>query len=380
MRHANPSTLNGDVSVAFVSSYGGLGGSELYLERLLGLVPRSWVRSVISLGEGTLAERIRLLGFEVDVMPTSRHPWSFAASSWKLRRHLRKLRPDVIHANGLKAAIVSVLAATGTGLPVVWVRHDFSWEGWRARALASRSRRVICVSHALTRTFPRTMANRIDVVHTGIQEIVIDREDARRHVLRVIGDQTAAPLLSLVGHLIPGKGHLELVEIIPSLLQDLPDARVLLVGGQPSERFGEYVERLHHRIDELGVTHAVTFLGHRDDALTLIAASDLVVMPSVSMFSTIETEGFPLLALEALAVGTPVVAYAVGGLPELLAECGTFIVPSDKEGLLQAILRVATDRPAWERLSRCGQMRARRSFAVADMVRKLDDVYRLARR
>jgi glycosyltransferase involved in cell wall biosynthesis len=380
MPRGDPSTLDGDLSVAFVSSYGVLGGSEIYLERLLRLVPRSSVRSVISLGAGTLVERIRALGLELEVMPTSRYPWSIATSSWKVRRRLLLLRPDVVHANGLKAAIVSVLAAVGTRVPVVWVRHDFSWEGWRARALASRCRRVICVSQALTRTFPRAMANKIDVVHTGIPDITLDRDEARRQVLRGIGDQTAGPLVSLVGHLIPGKGHLELVEIAPRLLEGMPNARLLLVGDQPSGLFGDYVGRLHERIAGLGVAHAVTFLGHRDDALTVIAASDLVVMPSVSAHPTIETEGFPLIALEALAVGTPVVAYAVGGLPEMLADCGTLVAPGDKEGLLQAILSVATDRPAWERQSRCGQMRARRSFRLADMVQKLDDVYRSARR
>jgi glycosyltransferase involved in cell wall biosynthesis len=215
---------------------------------------------------------------------------------------------------------------------------------------------------------------------TGIPDITLDREDARRQVLRAIGDQTAGPLISLVGHLIPGKGHLELVEIAPRLLEEMPNARLLLVGDQPSELFGDYVERLHERVAGLGVAHAVTFLGHRDDALTVIAASDLVVMPSVSEHPTIETEGFPLIALEALAVGTPVVAYATGGLPELLADCGTLVAPGDREGLLQAILSVATDRPAWDRLSRCGQMRARGSFRQADMVHKLDDAYRSARR
>jgi glycosyltransferase involved in cell wall biosynthesis len=224
------------------------------------------------------------------------------------------------------------------------------------------------------------MADKIDVIHTGIPEITLDREDARRQVLRAIGDQTASPLVSLVGHLIPGKGHLELVEIVPRLIEEMPNARVLFVGDPPSELFGDYVERLHERIAALGVADAVTFLGHRDDALTVIAASDLVVMPSVSEHPSIETEGFPLIALEALAVGTPVVAYATGGLPELLADCGTFVAPRDREGLLRAILSVATERPAWDRLSRCGERRARASFRQADMVQKLNDAYRLARR
>ena len=372
-------TLDGDPSVVFVSSYGGSGGSEIYLERLLGLIPRPTVRSVVSLGEGTLPERIRALGFNVEVLATPGAPLSVASSSLILRRRLRKLQPEVVHANGLKAAIVSVLATSGTAVPVVWVRHDFSWEGWRARALASRCRRVICVSDVLTRTFPPTMSRKIDVVHTGIPEIAVDRPTARRHAVRIIGDQQANPIVSLIGHLIPGKGHQELVEIAPALLRELPDTRLLLIGDEPSDRFHAYVERLHHRIDELGIVDAVIFLGHRDDALTLIGASDVVVMPSVSMYKKIETEGLPLLGLEALAVGTPVVAYAVGGLPELLADCGSLVAPGDRQALLQAIVNVVRDRPTWERLSNCGRMRARRSFDANDMARKLVDVYRSAR-
>jgi len=366
--------------VAFVSSYGGLGGSEIYLERLLGSLDRSYVHSVISLGQGPLVERLRALDHEVEVVPTSGDPWSFAASAWKVRRLLLEARPDVVHANGLKAAIVTVLAATSTRLSVVWVRHDFSMEGWRARALARRCRRVVCVSHALSRTFRGAVLRKVHAVHTGMPEVNIEREEARRHVCHAIAEPHADPVISLVGHLIPGKGHLELIEIAPQLLKRLPNARMLLVGDVPTDRFAPYVERLEDRIEQLGLGKAVTFLGHRDDVLTMIAGSDLVVMPSVSGHEGIETEGFPLLALEALAVGTPVVAYAVGGLPELVADCGSLVPPGDREGLREAILRVATDQVVRERMSGCGPERVREAFSVDDMITKLQHVYHLAAR
>jgi glycosyltransferase involved in cell wall biosynthesis len=365
-------------SVAFVSSYGGLGGSEMYLERLLGSLNRSYVHSVISLGYGPLVERLQALGHQVKVVPTSGDPRSFAASAWKVRRVLLEVRPDVVHANGLKAAIVTALAATGTRLSVVWIRHDFSMEGWRARALARRCRRVVCVSNALARTFRGALQRKVHVVHTGMHELNIEREEARRHVRDAIAEPHAHPVISLVGHLIPGKGHLELIEIAPQLLKRLPNARILLVGGLPTDRFAPYVERLKDRIEQLGLGKAVTFLGHRDDVLTMIAGSDLVVMPSVSGHEGIQTEGFPLIALEALAVGTPVVAYAVGGLPEVVADCGSLVPPGDRVALREAILRVATDRVVRERMSGCGPARVREAFPVDDMITKLQHVYHLA--
>jgi glycosyltransferase involved in cell wall biosynthesis len=380
VQHAEPRPVEQIPSVAFVSSYGNLGGSEIYLERLLKSLDRSYVRSVISLGEGSLVERLRALDHRVEVVPTSGSPRSIAASAWKVRRLLLRTRPDVVHANGLKAAIVIALAAVGTGLSVVWVRHDFSMEGWRARALARRCRRVVCVSHALTRTFRGPLQRKVDTVYTGMPEVEIDREEARRLVREAIAEPHASPVISLVGHLIPGKGHLELIEIAPRLLKQLPNARILLVGGLPTDRFAPYVAWLEDRIEQLGLGKAVTFLGQRHDAMTLIAGSDLVVMPSLSSHEEIETEGFPLLGLEALAVGTPVVAYAVGGLPELVADCGLLVPPGDRDGLHQAILRVATDRDLRERMSGCGPERVRASFSMAQMIAKLQDVYHLASR
>ena len=364
--------------MTFISSYGGLGGSEIYLERLLGMLDRSLVHSVISLGDGALIDRLRALDHAVEVVPTSGDPRSFAISALTVRRLLRASRPQVVHANGLKAAIVSALATTGIGLPVVWTRHDFSMEGWRAQTLALRCRRVICVSHALARTFHGGLQRKVHVVHTGLPEVAVERDDARQHVRDLIAEPLAEPIISLVGHLIPGKGHLELIEVCPELLTRMPNARILFVGDVPSERFAPYAEGLKDRVNQLGLGEWTTFLGHRNDALTVIAGSDLVVMPSVSGHRGIETEGFPLLALEALAVGTPVVAYAVGGLPELIADCGALVPPSDRKGLLDEILRLTTDRATWERMSSCGRERARTSFSSTAMIADVKRVYHLA--
>ena len=380
MVRTRPADAATPLSVAFISSYGGLGGSEIYLERLLGMLDRSLVHSVISLGDGALIDRLRALDHSVEVVPTSGDPRSFAISAWTVRRLLRARRPRVVHANGLKAAIVTALATTGTGLPVVWIRHDFSMEGWRAQTLALRCRRVICVSHALARTFHGALQRKVDVVHTGLPEVDLDRDDARQHLRDIVAEPLAEPIISLVGHLIPNKGHLELIEVCPELLARLPNARILFVGDVPSERFAPYAERLKDRVKQLGLGETTTFLGHRNDALTLIAGSDLVVMPSVSGHGAIETEGFPLIALEALAVGTPVVAYGVGGLPELIADCGALVPQSDREGLLDGILRLTTDRATWERMSSCGRERARTSFSSTSMIAGLQRAYQLAAR
>ena len=367
-------------AVAFVSSYGGLGGAEIYLERLLSNLERGWIGSVTLLGDGPLVDRLRRLGFRVDVIPTGSSLLAMLRSSWKLRRGLLLSHRAVVHANGLKAALASVVAATGTRLQVVWVRHDFSFEGWRARVLARRCAAVVCVSDALTRTFQGRLGHRVHVVRTGSPDWSIERDSARRQLSAFLGDRNGEPVVSLVAHLVPGKGHLELVEIAPELVRRLPDARILFVGGEATGDYGaSYVARLRGRIEEIGVGDHIEFIGHRDDVLTFIAGSDLVVIPSLTSDGS-QTEGFPLVGLESLAVGTPLVAYSVGGLPELVGDCGYLVHPGDRKGLLEAIVRVATDRSGSEQRSARGRDRVRARFSMAGMIDGLQEVYGLLER
>jgi glycosyltransferase involved in cell wall biosynthesis len=218
------------------------------------------------------------------------------------------------------------------------------------------------------------------VIHTGIPDVNVERSQAREHLRDLIADPLADPVISLVGHMIPGKGHLEIIEIGPRLLEHLPDARIVFVGDVPRNGFAPYRERLKDRVKQLGLAEAIAFLGHRDDALSLIAGSDLVVMPSVSRHHGIETEGFPLLALEALAVGTPIVAYSVGGIPEVIGDCGMLVRPRDREGLKDAIVHVAADRDLRETMSARGRVRAHEHFSMTQMVNGVEGVYESARR
>ncbi len=359
----------------FVSSYGTLGGSEIYLERLIAHLDPDWVKGVVLLGDGPLADHLRPASPVLQVIPTTGGVQGMVASSRRLRRALREIDPSVVHANGVKAAIVTLLATLWTRMPVVWVRHDFSFDGWRARALARRCTRVVCVSEAIARTFVGHVARKVVIVHTGLPDVVVPRDEARRHLESDVTGPDPGFVISLVGRLVPGKGHQDLVAIAPAILERIPKARFLLIGGEASSRYADYVIDLTGRIEEEDLMDTVAMLGYRDDVLPLIAASDVVVMPSMSSYRTIETEGFPLLALEAMALGTPVVAYGVGGIPEAVGDCGLLVAPGDRGALTDAIVKVGSDRPLRERIAICGRQRVVDRFSISGMVTRLQEVY-----
>src|SRR5215211_7744255 len=94
------------VPVVFVSSHAKTGGSERYLETIVGELGPSWAKRVVSLEAGPLADRLRAAGVPVEALPTSARPWGILRSARRLRRVLSRERPAVVHANGIKAALV----------------------------------------------------------------------------------------------------------------------------------------------------------------------------------------------------------------------------------------------------------------------------------
>jgi glycosyltransferase involved in cell wall biosynthesis len=129
-------------------------------------------------------------------------------------------------------------------------------------------------------------------------------------------------------------------------------------------------------VEELGLADAVVELGHRDDAVDVLAASDVVVVPSVPDDRGFGREGFGLVALEAMAVGTPVVASADGALPEVLACCGVLVPPGDTAALARATVDLLADDRRRAALGACGQARARTSFRLDAMAEAMAASYR----
>ncbi len=367
----------GALPVSFVSSHAKLGGSERYLETLLGELGHEWIAQAISLEEGPFAARLRELGYPLEVIPTSSRWIALLRSAWRLRRTLLRVRPAVVHANGVKAALVAVLATAGTRLPVVWIKHDFSWDGPLSRAIAARCRLVVGVSRAVTGIFGGRLARRIRVVHTGMAPSEVDRTESRAALLAALAAQEPVRVIGLVGRLHPVKGQHELLEVAPDLLRRIPNSRFALIGGDVPD-FPEYAAKLRRRVAGRGLDNVVMFLGHREDALRLIAGCDVVVVTTLPRGRIRGGEGFGFVALEALAVGTPVVGYEGGALHEIVGDCGELVPPGDRKALVEDLCRILEEDARRERMVRCGQDRARTAFALERWVERIKECYREA--
>ena len=134
------------VPVAFVSSHAGRGGSERYLGLLLEHLPRDWVATVVCLQDGPFAGDLGDRGFSVEVIETGRGATDLTRAARRLRGVFKRSAPAVVHANGLKAALVAELAAFGGQPPVIWFKHDVARDGWLAASPppgSTRDRRAL---------------------------------------------------------------------------------------------------------------------------------------------------------------------------------------------------------------------------------------------
>jgi glycosyltransferase involved in cell wall biosynthesis len=351
------------VPVTFVSSHALAGGSERYLMDLLAHLGPSWIRSVVVLAEGPFVHELREAGYEVEVIACSGKPRSILRAAAALRDHLRHAQPVVVHANGVKAALVSTVRRPR--VPVIWLKHDFSWDGWLGSAIARRCKRVVGVSAAVVASLARR--SNVDVVHTGI-DLVADGEPAD------LGVPDGVPVIAVIGRLHPVKGHLDVVAIAPRVLEQVPDARFVFVGGEDPNDL-EYAREVRRRIAHEGLDDRIILTGHRSDVPAVMRRCSIVCVPSGPDGRGAGREGFPLTVLEAMAVGAPVVAYDDGGTPEALGSCGILVPPGDKDELAAAIVRVLADGSLRERLVNCGRERVVRSLTIDHMVARMMETY-----
>ncbi len=314
-------------------------------------------------------------GMDVRIVDVSR---SFKlAGILRLVRLLRSLHADVLHTHtALAANALARVAGRLAGVPVIshlHIENHFRPSGL-ARALhttldnatARLAARVLAVSTStrqalVAQGYPPRL---VEVLHNGID---VEAEGARRGTgLRAeLGVPDDAVLAGEVARLCDVKGQRELIEAVALV----PGVHVAFVGDD-LEQGGAYRALLERLARVRGVADRVHFLGYRADAGAIVDQLDLVALPSW-------IEGMPIVVLEAMAHGKPVVATPVGGTPELIAngETGLLVPPRDPARLAEAIRLLVSNRELAQRLGAAGLDRVRREFSEAAMTARVLEVY-----
>ncbi len=273
----------------------------------------------------------------------------------------RRERTDVLHTHMSRAHFFGVLLRRIGGVPCVATAHNQKIQlHWRANDA------VIAVSEATARFQRRynfVPAARLHVVHGFVEAPSRLLAESERETLRAsLGAAAGEPVVGTAARLIPAKGILDLVRAAALLRRCVPALLVVAGSGEV-----DHEERLRAEALRLGVP--VRWLGFRDDLQRLLPAFDVFATASHS-------EALPMVALEAMAAGLPVVATRVGGLPEVVEEGVTGrLVPRRAPAALAAALEgILLDEGLASAMGTAGRRRVLAHFTLERQVPRIEEI------
>lgn len=323
---------------------------------------------------GTLAEKAERMGG--NVLSLNRQGMrNDPGTLWQLMRLMRCCKIDVVHTHlwcrsnvyGRAAAAlarVPVIVATEQGRitvrPPKRLLADY--------ILGPFTDGFIAVSRAVKEHMVQQQgvpAHKIRVIYNGIDPNQFQVCESQTVVRRSLGLPVGVPLIGCVARLEPVKGHSYLIDAMAEIRAHLPQAILLIVGT------GTAQVTLREKVRKQGLSGAVLFLGERQDIPTLLRAMDLFVLPSLD-------EGLGIALLEAMAMGLPVVATNVGGIPEVVdnGRTGILVPPQDSEALAQAVIALLRDEKRRQRMGMLGKERALSQFTAQRSAAQLETLYR----
>lgn len=361
------------IRVVELLATGSNGGAQEHVYNLVTRIDRSrYAVSVLSLSNGAAIRRLERSGIEVCVL----EDMTDQAAVEAVAAHLSAVKADVVHNHMYRAEVVGTqaawrLAALGKPRPyVVGTVHSSRVRAVEDRELISRLTpsmdHLIAVSRAIVRKLEdedRATAP-ISLIYNGVDLTRYAEPDICGTLHDEFPIPVGAPIVGVVARLEPEKGHPTLLEAWPAVLAAVPEAHLLIVGE------GSQCDALKAHAAALGLARSVTFTGRRDDVPAVTAALDVAVLPSYR-----EAQGLSIL--EAMALSRPVVASAVGGIPEMIEDgvTGLLVPPHDPDALSAAIVRLLRDHPFADTIARAARDQIHDRFCVELMVHAIESIY-----
>lgn len=274
---------------------------------------------------------------------------------------LKALGADLLCCHGYKGDIIGIMAARRVGIPVLAISHGWTAAAVRVRVYEYADRRVmkwmdrvVAVSEGQAVKVRRAgvRPERVVVIPNAVHAERFDVVDpSGRDDLLALFPTPPRQIVGAVGRLSPEKGFDQLILAAQKVVKEYPDVGFVLVGDGPLR------DRLQSQIEQAQLQGRFVLAGHRSDVDRLFPHMDALAMPSY-------TEGLPCVLLEAMAAGVPVVATAVGGIPEVVTDgvTGWLVPPGNPDPLADRLHRLLSDSALGRRFADQARLRVRRDY------------------
>jgi glycosyltransferase involved in cell wall biosynthesis len=349
------------------------GGAEKYLYYLAKNIPHDRFRPHLIFDEDSSAEKFisRLIREGMQFTKLSKGNHSFAGKYGRIVRLFRQLKPDILHINlpGPFDAGYSLVASLAR---LAGVRHIVSTEHLPMFPSFPKSR--------LMKGFNTKWIDRIITVSKDNRRHLVQNHQIPERKIRVVYNGIPDPTckngkdddslssvdegrfhLVIAGSLERRKGQADAVK----LMVELPDLVDLYIVGE-----GELEEELKKLVSSLKLTERVHFTGYREDMLEFLSGMDVMILPT-------RVDATPYVIIEAMAVGLPVVASGIYGIPELIDDkkSGILTKPGDIHGLTEAVEMLFNNRELYSDMSKKAKERFKAKFTIEESIRNTVSVY-----
>ncbi len=353
-----------------------MGGSERMASTIVSGIDRSRFRPMVCglNGDGPLSGWLRKE--EIPCFVLTRRlgkDWSMPAQIYRI---LRDERVDAVQTHHLGQFLYTIGPARWLGIPVIHTEHEYYTYLqrrrliWIARWALPFAWKTVGVGDDVGRFMTNRIGippQKLEIIPQGIATPPDGPVDVAALRAEMGLDPAVGPVVGHVARLTAAKDQEGLLRAFDRVRRSRPDARLVIIGE------GELRDRLVGLAAELGLGDSVRFVGFRSDVQRLLPAFDLFVLSS-------HEEGLPISLLEAMAASRPVVATAVGCIPELVSsgECGLVVPPRDPEKLAEAILKLLSDDSARLRYGEAGRRHIEKEFSLPEMIHRYESLYRQA--
>lgn len=326
------------MKLLLLDQFSDLGGAQqVLLELLPAIAQRGWQALIGLPGEGEMFRRVRELGFQAEAIDCGPYESGrksavdfvrFASGTPRLLQQIRRLaariQADLVYINGPRLLPAAALAGFGR---VIFHAHSFLGPGivrqLAGRALRSMNARVVGQSHFVADPWKEFVgADRVSVIYNGVSG---PGQSPRR-------PKGAPPRVGCIGRIAPEKGQIEFVSAARIVHRALPDCR-FVVHGTSMFSDPEYEENVRQAAEGL----PVDFPGWADDVYAAMERLDLLLVPSALVEATTR------VILEAFAAGLPVIAFGVGGIPEVVEPGRDGLLVSSPEEMARETIALLND-------------------------------------
>ena len=360
------------------------GGPEHIYQLLKRLNRNEWEVVVCTFQDGSYWDKFNSLGVKTYNLVLRKLS---LYTPFKLLSILRKEKPDLIHTHGKGPGLYGRIIGKLLNIPVIHTFHGFHYEDlspltkW-AHLTADIFLTLITDQHIFVSAGEKKRARIIrlldeensTVIHNGVDHDYIRNLSVNRNeVLKSIGCENWEnnKILGTLSRLSPEKGILNLLSAFSKVIQEIPDLRLIIVGGYPEEHVDYYL-KVKELIEKENLTEHVRILGYRQDAIEILKCMDFYISSSLS-------EGLPISMLEAFAAGVPTIATEITGNKDILRNSvfGVLAEPHSPESLSRGIVKM-TQLTQKERdiLVRNAYNRINNHFTIDEMAGKTALLYK----